>query len=108
MTEYLAEMIPTYYLEAPGMTNCMAMREQTLFVEGTETIRVPAGEFETWKIIATVRSKGKDSKGNFYTGRWETTFWVALVSGKMNFVKIISKSSSGDKWSRELVSSSFQ
>jgi hypothetical protein len=77
-------------------------------VEGVETIRVPAGEFETWKINVASRFKGRDNKGNSYSGRADTSMWVALVSGKMSFVKITTKSSSGDKLSRELVSASMQ
>lgn len=77
-------------------------------VERIEMLRVPAGEFETYVITASGRIKGKDNKGSGFTGKEEETNWVALDSGKMIVVKAVYKNSFGEKFSFELISSSFK
>jgi hypothetical protein len=97
-------------------TTAMTVRGETFttemstdrVVERIETIRVPAGEFETFKIAFSGKYHGKDSKGSQYSGREEGANWVSLVSGKMITVKTEFKNSSGEKLLLELISSSFK
>ncbi len=81
--------------------------QQVRVVEGFEKLRVPAGEFETYKIAAVGRIKGKNSKGDLFVGKEESTEWMAIVSGKLVMVKVVWKNSFGEKFSLELISSSF-
>ena len=77
-------------------------------VERIETIRVPAGEFETYKITSAARIKSKDLKGGAYTGKEESAWWVALVSGQLTTVKISYRNSFGDKFSLELITATYK
>jgi hypothetical protein len=69
---------------------------------------VPAGEFETFKIVYTGVAMGKDSKGISFKGKDEGTNWVAVVSGKLCIIKSTFKTSSGEKFGYELVSLSYK
>lgn len=77
-------------------------------VDRFEAVKVPAGEFETCKITSSGRIKSRDGKGGVYTGREESSFWVALISGKMITVKVAYKNSFGEKFALELISASFK
>ena len=77
-------------------------------VERIEMLRAPAGEFETFMITTTGRITGKNSKGASFSGREDVTDWVALDSGKLIVVKSVYKNSFGEKYSFELISSSFK
>ena len=77
-------------------------------VERIETVKTPAGEFETYKITSSARLKSKDGKGAVYTGKEESSTWVALVSGKMLVVKATYRNSFGEKFSLDLVSASYK
>ncbi|MEO6017432.1 MAG: caspase family protein [Polaromonas sp.] len=68
-----------------GGENGSQDREGTLTVLGKETIKVPAGEFEAWKIEASGFANGKDfSRNSTYTIRFKETFWY--VPALRNFV----------------------
>jgi hypothetical protein len=77
-------------------------------VERIETVKVPSGEFEAYKITSSGRFRSKDSKGTVYTGKEEGTIWVASVSGKMITVKILYKNSFGDRATLEMISTNFK
>ena len=77
-------------------------------VERIESLRVPAGEFETYKITYTGHVKSRDKKGDVYTAKEWGTDWFALVSGKLITVKVAYKNSFGEQFSLELISSSFK
>lgn len=77
-------------------------------VERIETVKVPAGEFETYKITASGRIKSKDSKGGVFTGKEESSTWVASVSGKMITIKVAYKNSFGEKFNLDMMSTSFK
>jgi hypothetical protein len=77
-------------------------------VEGVETLRIPAGEFETYKIKSVGHFKSKTTKGDVYIGKEEETDWVAIVSGKMLVVKIAYKNSFAETFSLDLISVSFK
>lgn len=62
----------------PGSSNGTEIRDGTLTVVGKETIKVPAGVFEAWKIEAAGFGNGKDlSRNSSYTIRFKETFWYA-------------------------------
>lgn len=76
--------------------------------EKLEKVKVPAGEFEAFKITYTGRIRGTDSKGGTFSGKEEGTNWVALVNGKLNVVKMAYRNSFGEKASRELTAISYK
>jgi hypothetical protein len=75
-------------------------------VEKIEKVKVPAGEFEAFKIAVSGRFTGIDPKGNRYSGKEEVTEWVAMVGGKALYVKVAYRNSFGEKATQELVSMS--
>lgn len=77
-------------------------------VEGTEKVKVLAGEFDTFKLSFSGRIRGTDSKGAGFTGKEEGTDWFTLVNGRLVAVKLVYKNSFGEKATRELVSTSFK
>ncbi len=77
-------------------------------VEKIEKVKVPAGEFEAFKIAVSGRFKGIDPKGNPYSGKEELTEWVAIVGGKAIYVKVVYRNSFGEKATQELTSMSFK
>ncbi len=76
--------------------------------EKIEKIKVPAGEFEAFKVTHTGRIRGTDAKGSAFSGKEEATNWFALVNGKLSVVKVVYRNSFGDKFSRELTAISFK
>ena len=77
-------------------------------IERMETIRVPAGEFESFRITATGLVKSRNMKGQMQYAREESTTWVTLISGKLIIVKASYENAFGKKFFRELVSSSLK
>ena len=68
-----------------GGPNGSEDREGTLTVVGKETVKVPAGEFEAWKIEAAGFGNGKNTSNNSaYAIRFKETFWY--VPALRNFV----------------------
>jgi len=76
--------------------------------EKLEKIKVPAGEFEAFKVTHSARIRGTDAKGASFAGKEEATSWIALVNGKMNVVKVVYRNSFGEKFTRELTSIAFK
>jgi hypothetical protein len=76
--------------------------------EKIEKVKVPAGEFDAFKIAYTGRIRGTDAKGSPFSGKEEGSNWVALVNGKITVVKMVYRNSFGEKASRELTSISFK
>ncbi len=77
-------------------------------VERVETLRTPAGDFETYKITGVGSVRSKNSKGEVYVGKESETDWVAIVSGKMLVVKAVYKNTFGESFSLDLISASFK
>jgi hypothetical protein len=95
----------TYALEGETFT---AQISEDARVEKYEKVRVPAGEFDAFKISITSRVKGTTSKGDAFNIRSDEIHWIAFIAGKPVWVKITASNSSGDKASRELVSTTFK
>jgi hypothetical protein len=78
---------------------------QERVVEKVEKIRVPAGEFEAFRVAFKGRFQGTDSQGKGFNGKEDGTDWIAqLPGGKLNWVKIVYRNSFGDRFTRELTS----
>jgi hypothetical protein len=77
-------------------------------VEKIEKVKVPAGEFEAYKITFSARLRGVDSKGNAYSGKEDGAEWVAVINGKGCIVKVEYRNSFGDKFTRKLVAAEFK
>jgi hypothetical protein len=85
-----------------------AQSSQDRRVEVLEKVKVPAGEFEAYKVSFEGRFRGTNNKGNPFSGRFEGSDWFALIGGKLVAVKRAYKSTLGDKATLELVSTSFK
>lgn len=77
-------------------------------VDKVEKIRVPAGEFETYKVSVRGRINGVDPKGTAYSGKEEITEWWAFLSGKPKVIRVDYRNSFGEKASLELISLSIK
>ncbi len=77
-------------------------------VDKVEKIRVPAGEFEAFKISVRGRITGVDPKGNPYSGKEEITEWWSFLSGKPKLMRMEYRNSFGEKASAELISLSIK
>jgi hypothetical protein len=76
--------------------------------ERLEKIKLPAGEFEAFKVSFVGRIKGVDSKGNRFSGKEDGADWFALINGKLSVVKTVYRNSFGDKATRELTAAAMQ
>jgi hypothetical protein len=76
--------------------------------EKLEKVKVPAGEFDAFRISFSGRIQGMDAKGARFTGKEDGTDWIALVNGKPVVVKTVYRNSFGEKASRELTSIAFK
>ncbi len=73
-------------------------------VEKLEKVKVPAGEFEAFRIAQSGKIKARDRQGaNPSTGKESGTVWIALVNGKPVPVRTEYRNSYGEKFTRELV-----
>lgn len=77
-------------------------------VEKVEKVKVPAGEFEAYRVSHGARIKGTDAKGNPFSGKEDSREWLALVNGKLALIKVEYRNSFGEKFTRELVSAAFK
>ena len=77
-------------------------------VEQLEKIKVPAGEFEAFRVSFKGRFKGSDSKGSGFSGKEDGKDWFALINGKLSVVKTVYRNSFGDKTTRELTAVAFK
>jgi hypothetical protein len=73
-------------------------------VDKIEKVKVPAGEFEAYRISHSARIKGTDAKGNVFSGKEDSREWYAVVNGKLLLVKVDYRNSFGEKFVREVVS----
>jgi hypothetical protein len=85
-----------------------AQANQDRRVEALEKVKVPAGEFDAYKVSYEGRFRGTNTKGSPFSGRFEGTDWFAQIGGKIVAVKRAYKSTLGDKATLELVSTSFK
>jgi hypothetical protein len=74
-------------------------------VEKIEKVRVPAGEFEAFKIGFKGNFSGH-AGGSLFSGREKGADWVAIVGGKAIFVNSVYSNSFGEQASREMISTS--
>ncbi len=77
-------------------------------VEGVEKVKVPAGEFEAYRVGYTSRYRGSTSKGFAFNGKDDSTIWYAISNGKLVAVKQEYKNSGGEKSTRELAAISYK
>jgi hypothetical protein len=77
-------------------------------VDKVEKVRVPAGEYEAFKVSHRGRITGTDAQGKKFNGNEEATDWFALVNGKLALIKTTYRNSFGEKFNRELTSIRFQ
>ena len=77
-------------------------------VEAYEKIKVPAGEFDTYRISFTGKIKGKDKKGNSFSASEKGTYWYALINGKPNMIKWVYSNTFPEKVVRELISVEYK
>ena len=85
-----------------------AQASQDRRVEALEKVKVPAGEFEAYKVSYDGRFRGTNNKGSPFSARFEGSDWLALIGGRLVAVKRVYKNSLGDKAALELVSTSFK
>lgn len=56
-------------------------------VEKFEKIKVPAGEFEAFRVSSTGSIKAKVEKGDVYTGTLKMTTWFGVVNKRLVLIK---------------------
>jgi hypothetical protein len=81
---------------------------QDYSVDKFEKVRVPAGEFDAFKIINTGRYKGTDKQGKPISGKYDHVYWVAFAAGKPLWVKSTYRNYDGTQTARELVSTTLK
>lgn len=81
---------------------------QERWVDKIEKVKVPAGEFEAYKISFKGKIRSTDKKGGVYTGKEDGAIWVTLVNGKANVVKIEYRNTFGEKATRELAAVNYK
>ena len=77
-------------------------------IDKIEKVKVPAGEFQAYKISFKGSYRSTENKGGVYTGKFDGADWVALVNGKANVVKVEFRSTSGDLGTRELTAVNYK
>lgn len=77
-------------------------------VEGYEKIKVPAGEFDAYKISFTGKIKGKDNQGRPFAASEKGTYWYGLINGKPNMIKFVYQNTFPEKVVRELISVEYK
>ena len=81
---------------------------QERIVERVEKIKVPAGEFETFKIGYTGRMRGAAYGIVPFSGTEEGAEWVTVIAGRLVFARVTYRNSLGDDATLELVSTRFR
>jgi hypothetical protein len=76
-------------------------------VERVEKIKVPAGEFEAFKIAYTGRMRGAAYGIVPFSGTEEGAEWVTVIEGRLVFARVAYRNSLGDDARLELVSTRF-
>jgi len=77
-------------------------------VERVEKIKVPAGEFEAFKIAYTGRMRGAAYGIIPFSGTEEGAEWVTVIEGRLVFARVAYRNSFGDDARLELVSTRFR
>jgi len=77
-------------------------------VETFEKVRVPAGEYDSVKISFSGRIVSRNNKGDQFTGKEEGTEWWAFPSGRPLILRTTYRNTFGEKFSRELISSTLK
>jgi hypothetical protein len=77
-------------------------------VERVAKIKVPAGEFETFKIAYTGRMRGAAYGIVPFSGTEEGAEWVTVIAGRLVFARVTYRNSLGDDATLELVSTRFR
>lgn len=74
-------------------------------VDGIESIKTPAGQFDAWKVSIKQRIKVKEKiGGSESSAKAEATDWIARVKGRMVTIKMEYENTYGESFSRELLS----
>jgi hypothetical protein len=77
-------------------------------VDGYEKVKVPAGEFDAYKISFTGKVKGKDSKGNGFSANEKGTYWYTIINGKPIMVKFVYQNTFPEKVTKELLAVGYR
>ena len=77
-------------------------------VDKIEKVKVPAGEFEAYKISFKASIRSTDTKGGVSTGREDGADWVTVINGKVNVVKDEYRNSFGERFTRELTAVNYK
>lgn len=94
----------SYTIEGETFT-ARVTQERT--VERVEKIKVPAGEFETFKIAYTGRMRGTARRIFPFSGTEEGAEWVTVIEGRLVFARVTYRNAFGDDATLELVSTGF-
>jgi hypothetical protein len=85
-----------------------AQVESERVVEKVEKVKVPAGEFEAYRIAHSGRIRGSDQKGSGFSGKEDGKYWIAVINGKLAVVKSEYRNSFGEKVTEELASAALK
>jgi hypothetical protein len=77
-------------------------------VEAYEKVKVPAGEFDAYRIYFTGKVKGKDNQGRSFSASEKGTYWYGLIKGKPNMIKFVYQNTAPEKVVRELISVEYK
>jgi len=77
-------------------------------VDKIESVKVPAGEFDAFKVSFAGTIKGTNKKGERFSGKEDGTHWIAIVAGRPVWVKTVYRNTFGARTTRELISTSFR
>jgi len=75
---------------------------QDVKVVKQEKVRIPLGEFDSFKVVAKGKFKGVTTKGDKFSGTETSELWVGNVSDKLVVLKANYANSFQDKWAIEL------
>jgi hypothetical protein len=76
--------------------------------EAYEKVKVPAGEFDAYKISFTGHVKGKDNKGKSFSASEKGTYWYTLINGKPIMVKFVYQNTFPEKVTKELIAVDYR
>ena len=77
-------------------------------VEKVEKVKVPAGEFEAYRVSQSGRFRGSDTKGSGFSGKEDSTIWFTQMNGKFVVAKVEYRNSYGERFTRELTAISYK
>jgi hypothetical protein len=82
--------------------------EKKYKVRRLEKVKVPAGEFEAFKITFSGKVNGKNNKGQSFRFTEKATYWYALINGKQLMIKLKYSNKNGDRVTKELTSVNYR